>query len=72
LARKIEGDLDLGRSAPPAVALTIADLIRMYRNLREKSRPILDTSNEHYMLKHLEEGLGQHHAEALTPQQLAA
>jgi integrase len=56
-ARKIEHQLDEGK--PVAVdGLTVGQLIQIYRDLRDKGRPILDTSNEHYMLEHLTEGLG--------------
>ena len=37
----------------------VAALIEKYRELRENSgRPVRDDSNTHYMLKHLEDGLG--------------
>jgi integrase len=52
--------------------LTIGQLIQTYRELREKSRPILDTTNEHYMLRHLQQGLGECQVESFTPQHLAA
>lgn len=38
--------------------------------MRDKSRPIADTSNEHYMLRKLSNGLGDRRAAALTPQDL--
>jgi integrase len=69
-ARKIEAEFDRART-PTASGLTIGQLIQTYRELREKSRPILDTTNEHYMLRHLQQGLGECQVESFTPQQLA-
>lgn len=66
-ARKVEAQLDTGR-APSEERLTVAEMIRAYRKLRDKARPISDSSNEHYMLKHLEEGLGVRIAARLTPE----
>jgi hypothetical protein len=43
-------------------------LIRAYRKLRDKARPISDSSNEHYRFKHLEEGLGDRIAARLAPE----
>jgi integrase len=45
-------------------------VIQAYRELRDKSRPIADTSNEHYMLRHLDEGMGDKVAGRLVPQDL--
>jgi integrase len=56
-ARKIEHQLDQGKP-PTAAGATVADMIQTYRDLRARRRPILDTSNEHYMLEHLAEDLG--------------
>lgn len=64
-ARKIEAELDKGRP-PPVEGMTIAKLIEVYRDLRDHGRPILDTSNEHYMLEHLTEDLGEIRAELLS------
>lgn len=64
-ARKVEHQLDEGK-APAADGMTVADLIGVYRELRDKGRPILDTSNEHYMLKHLAEDLGSISVTRLT------
>ena len=73
-ARQIEADIDRGR-APAAAAvigrvLLLRDVIAEYRSLRAKSRPISDSSTEHYTLKHLAAGLGDRDALRLTPSDL--
>lgn len=73
-ARAIEADIDRG-TAPSASAvvgrtLLLRDVVEAYRELRARSRPISDSSNEHYMLRHLAEGLGECDAARLTPQDL--
>lgn len=70
-ARKIESEIDQGIVAVDPVSMPMAKVIQAYRALREASRPIADTSNEHYVLKRLTEGLGEKSAGALTPQALA-
>lgn len=62
-ARQIEADIDRG-DVPKAEAVMgrrvlVSELLTTYKRLRAKSRPIADTSNEHYMLKVLDKGLGQ-------------
>lgn len=74
-ARGIEAEIERG-AQPKAEAvagkrLMVSDLIREYRKLREGSRPIADTSTEHYMLKTLDTYLGDRDAAALTPDDLA-
>ena len=56
-ARAREDELDAGLVVPGLGDLTLAKVIAAYRRLRDESRPIADTSNEHYMLKALERGL---------------
>jgi hypothetical protein len=68
----VEADLDAGRSVAAIQGIKVGQLIEVYRGLREKVRPILDSSNEHYMLQHLAEGLGDMVAEALTIDDLIA
>lgn len=51
-ARAIESQLEQGQPVVDT-GLTVARMIQRYRELRDKTRPILDTSNEHYVLKHL-------------------
>ena len=75
-ARGIEADIDRGQTLAPKTVLgrvvLVSDLIDTYRKLREKSRPIADTSNEHYMLKTLVRRLGQLDAARLSPADLVA
>jgi integrase len=73
-ARQIETDIDRGQ-APRAAAvvghvLSLREAIAAYRGLRDRSRPISDSSNEHYMLNHLVDGLGERNVATLTPQDL--
>jgi integrase len=73
-ASVVEGDIDSGRAPRPAVVLgrklLVQDVIDEYRRLRDHSRPIADSANEHYMLKRLGEGLGTLDATVLTPTDL--
>lgn len=72
-ARDIETRIDNGQtSAQPAGALLLATVLEEYRNLRDKSRPIADTSNEHYMIRNLSAGLGHLRAAAVKPQDLVS
>lgn len=69
-ARQREADMDRGLVVVESGALTLGEVIREYRKLRDKARPISDTSNEHYMLKRLDEGLGDRRAGSLTADDL--
>ncbi len=73
-ARQIEGDIDRGQAPRPAAVagrtLTVADLIDAYRKMRDASRPVADTSSEHYVLRTLKSALGEHDAARLTPDDL--
>lgn len=71
-ARQLEADIDRGLQPKPAQGrvVLVADLIEAYRKLREKARPISDSSTEHYTLRHLKHHLGQRDAQRLTPQDL--
>lgn len=70
-ARGIESDIDAGRSVAAPSATTVAAMIERYAELREESgREVLDTSNEHYMLEHLKDGLGEKIAGSLTTDDL--
>lgn len=71
-ARMVEADIDAGKPVAVHRGVKVGDLIEVYRGLRENVRPILDTSNEHYMLLHVAEGLGDIAAEALTIDDLIA
>lgn len=70
-AKQIEDDMEAG-NAPAYGSLTMAEVFRAYEKLRAESRPISDSSNEHYMLKALKRGLGQYRVSELTPQHLVA
>lgn len=70
-AKSVEDGIDAG-TAPAYGMITMAEVFKAYRKLREESRPIADTSNEHYMLKALDRGLGQYRVAELTPQHLVA
>jgi integrase len=69
-ARQRESEIDRGEIVAEPGVLRISQVIDAYRELRDQARPIADTSNEHYMLKHLSEGLGDKRAGALSPQDL--
>lgn len=69
-ARGIEADIDAGRPPQVATGLTVAKVIQTYRDLREKSRPIADTSTEHYTLRQLSDGLGALAVASLKPADL--
>ena len=58
-ARDIEGQIVSGvKVATVAGGDTVGQLIEKYRKLRASTRPILDTSTEHYTLKQLKKNLG--------------
>jgi hypothetical protein len=66
-ARRVESAIEGGQTSALAPAgRTIGQLLRAYRELRDVARPIADTSNEHYMLRLLEAGLGHLAASAAT------
>lgn len=67
-ARAIEAKLDAGLPAGPVV--TVGDLIKSYRKLRDAARPILDDSSEHYTLKTLADMLGGIDAAKLSTEDL--
>lgn len=75
-ARTIEADIDRGvlpgASAVAARCYTVCDLIADYRRLRAQSRPVLDTSTEHYNLRRLADHLGALDATRLRPDDLVA
>lgn len=70
-ARGIETQMDEGREVE-AERLTVGDLIRTYRKLRDQSRPIADDSTEHYTLKMLERLLGGEDARKIGTDELLA
>ena len=73
-ARSIEADIDNGRAPTPTAVvgrrLLLRDVISEYRDLRDRSRPISESSTEHYTLNHLVDGLGERDVMALNAQDL--
>lgn len=65
-ARDIEGQIVSGEMPPEVSKSTIDQLITKYRNIRATTRPILDTSTEHYTLKQLSKNLGHIVAAQMT------
>lgn len=68
-AKAVEDEIEAGSTPKAEVVvgkkLLVSEVIQEYRKLREKSRPIQDTSNEHYMLKTLDALLGDRDASSL-------
>lgn len=65
--RRIEGEIEAGGMLPQLGATTVGEVIKAYRELRERGRPIKDTSTEHYTLKTLQRGLGDKRLATITP-----
>ena len=65
-AKGIEDQMDGKAPKPEAEKPTIEKLISKYRKLRASTRPILDSSTEHYTLKQLSRTLGTLIAANLT------
>ena len=66
-AAEIEAQMDAGIVQKTVLSqATVEDLILKYRTLRSKTRPILDTSTEHYTLKQLTRLLGHLVAAKMT------
>lgn len=69
-AKKIEGLIESG--APVGPGVTVGELIKSYRKLRDSARPILDDSTEHYTLKMLDRLLGKVDATRLNTEDLVS
>lgn len=69
-ARQRESEIDRGEIVAEAGAVTISELIREYRDMRDHSRPISDSSTEHYTLRRLDQTLGDKRASSLSAQDL--
>lgn len=69
-ARQREVEFDRGEIVTSVGSATIGDLLDAYRELREHTRPISDSSNEHYMLKSLKRGIGDKRASSLNSEDL--
>jgi len=52
-ARQREAEIDRGEIVAEPGVLRLNEVIQAYRELRDQSRPIADTANEHYMLRRL-------------------
>lgn len=70
--RQRESDMDNGGEPVQGSTLTVSELVKAYRDLRDRARPISDSSNEHYMLKSINRGLGDKIAARLTPDDLVS
>ena len=57
-AKQREAEIDSGKIVADLGKLKLRDVLRTYRDMREDSRPVESSSNTHYMLKRLEEGVG--------------
>jgi integrase len=71
-ARQVEAGMDSGQASATLGDLTISDVIKAYRKLRDQARPINDASNEHYMLKALDKGLGKLRLSTISPDDLVS
>jgi hypothetical protein len=58
LCKTFKAQIDRGEIVAEPEVLRLSEMIQAYRELRDQSRPIIDTANEHYMLERLAEGLG--------------
>ncbi len=72
-AKDIEGQVTSGKPIKvTSDSMTIAQMIDKYHKMRSTTRPILDTSNEHYVLLQLKRNLGHIMAAHLTVDDLVA
>lgn len=70
-ARGVEARIDAGLAPKETTRLTLGEILREYRRLREEGgREIAPESNTHYMLAHLEQDLGAERVPDLTPERL--
>jgi integrase len=70
--RRVESEMDGQEAVAASGEITVAELVRQYRRVREElARPIDPESNTHYMLEHLAEDLGPERVRDLSPQRLA-
>jgi integrase len=71
-ARRVEADIEQGKAPEVGGGLTVRQAVEAFRELRDTGqRPIRAGSTEHYMLRHLDEGLGPTPVDRVTPQVLA-
>jgi integrase len=70
-ARRVETGFDQAKPVIIAAEMSVATLVEEYRRVRaDIGRPVLATTNTHYMLEHLAEDLGSELVRDLTPQRL--
>lgn len=70
--RRVEAEIEQGKAPSIDGSITLREAIEAFHELRETGqRPIRAGSTEHYMLKHLDEGLGGTPVDRLTPQVLS-
>lgn len=71
-ARRVESGMDAAKPVVIAEDLTVEQLVGQYRLMRaDLGRPVVATTNTHYMLEHLEQDLGTVRVQDLTPARLA-
>lgn len=72
-ARGVEHGLDTQVKAMATADITVGELIEEFRQARiDIGRPVVETTNTHYMLAHLVEDLGSERLKDLTPKRLAS
>jgi len=70
-AARVEGDIEDGKAPDVGTGVTVQQAIEAFYDLRDKGqRPIRQGSTEHYMLKHLADGMGKWRVDAITPQKV--
>lgn len=67
---EVESQMKDGAPVVQGDGITVAELVAAYRKMRDRSRPISDSSNEHYILKTLDRLLGNFTAARLSPDDL--
>lgn len=70
--RQREADMDRGVVVVQGHDVTVRRLVQVYRDMRDRTRPISDASNEHYQLKTLDRLLGDRYPARMTPDDLVA
>lgn len=71
-AARAEAEIEDGKAPSASGMPTLNEAIEAFREMRENGgREVRHGSTEFYMLRHLEEGLGKHRCDALTPQRIA-
>lgn len=72
-ADEAERAVEDGRPVPAGSMPTVTEVVRAFRELRETAgRPVDPGANEHYMLNHLEDGMGGWRLDTIDPKRLAS